>query len=500
MLKYFQSPAFFETLSVLFFTLLVLVCVKKINDKYFCEENRNKSWYQVAINISRGLVAIFLFIVVAIILSINGIRIGRYIAGLGVVGALASFALQEPIKDLIMGVTIIFEGYFKVGDVIIYNGVYAKVISFNVRSTKLFEIDRECITTVSNRNISEISIASDWIDVHVPVGYDQDLRVSRIIVRECARRIERLRYVYSCDFLNTQELAASWIEYKLRIHCLAEKRSAVRRNALAVIQDVFYEHTMEFPLEVKILYDAGKLAENDVKLPKSALQEAGKIASIKKKYDYELGKGAARSKTCSVDGSLDLTKRALNEVDRYMAAENIAKKMCDRVRLLTEEIISVTKSLTDISNGEIYVERDGANYEICYKATAKIGKKALEKFTSMSSSGSNEAYSGVSGVINRAIDTMISMSRNKNMKPSDESENVMDKSIIHSDDDKKWSLNAFKENCSTEEDDEKEQDISKLSEEIEQSVLTMLSDDVKISVRANQVSIRVLVKNWEDNE
>lgn len=496
MINYFKSPAFLETLLVLFFVVIVLIIVKKIDDKYFTTENRNKSWYTAAINIQRFLIVVFFIIIAMIILSVNGIKLGRYVAGLGVVGAVASFALQDPIKDLIMGLTILFEGYYKVGDIIIYNGIYAKVISINARSTKLFEIDRECITTVSNRNISEVSIASDWVDIDLPIGYDLDLHVSRVICRECAKRIERLRYVYSCDFLNTQELAGSWITYRLRIHCLAEKRSAVRRNALAVIQDVFYEHNIEFPLEIKIVYDAGTLEKSEVKLPKALLDSTKQ--STKKKYDYELGRGAAKSKICKMDGSKDSTKRALSEVDRYMAAENVHKKMGDRVRLLAEEVILLTNSMTDVSNGELFVERNGVDYEICFKADATIDKAAIKKFTSISSTGSNEAYSGVAGLINRAIDTMVSMG--ENIKKPD-MENVMDKSIIKSDDDTKWSLNSYKEKCSTNKNGETDDKLSEIiNDEIEQSLLTTLSDDVKISVRANQVHIRVLVKNWDENE
>lgn len=497
MLEYFKSQAFLETVIVLIFALIILVIVKKIEDKYLNSENRNKSWYMAAINIKRTVLAILFLLIAATIMSINGIRLGRYVAGLGVVGAVASFALQDPIKDIIMGMTILFEGYYKVGDIIIYDDIYAKVININARSTKLFDIDRECIITVSNRNISEVAIASDWIDINVPIGYDQDLNVSRTICRECARRIERLRYVYSCDFLNTQELAPSWIEYKLRIHCLTEKRTPVKRNALAVVQDVFYEHNMEFPVEVKILYDAGKMEKPDVKFPEKGTEEISRRSAAKKKYDYELGRGAAKSKVCKMDSSTECTKKALHEVERYMAAENIHKKMSDRVRLLTEEVIALTNSMTDVTNGELFIERNGVDYEICYKADAIINKDARQKLTSISSSGSNAAYNGIAGVLNRAIDSMVYMGTN--IKKI-ESENIMDKSIIKSDEDTRWSFNAFKEKFASEKKGTSEDMDKNLGDEFEQSLLTMLSDDIKISVRANQVNIRVLVKNWTDNE
>ena len=499
-LDYLKSGQFFESVIVILIGVLIIGFSNTLDKKILKTKDGNSRWYRSAKMIFDFINTLIIILLILFVLSINGINVGKYFRSLGVIGIIASFALQDLLKDVVMGLSIMFEGYFKVGDVVVYEGEEAKVISFNVKTTRLFLTGPETTVSVCNRNINKIGIASDWVDILIPIGYDVDLRYARNICRECTKRIERLRHVYSCDFLNTQDFEDSWIDYKIRVHCLPDKKPSVRRNSNAVIQDVFYEHDLEFPLSIKVIYnvDRDKQEREDVKKLYSEDETITVYnATGHRKRDYELGRGAAKSKVCKYDGTDVSINDAIAEAERYAISENLDNSMKLRLRLLSEELLSMTRGLPSMKEGTFYIERDGLDYDICFEADAKIGKKTRDALLEVSSDNKNLAYTGISGMISHAIDSMILMSLNDRNGLNKASMNTMEESIGRADDDYKWSYNIYKEKETIQRVEDGEE--GAITESFGKSVLTKLSDDIRISVRTNHVNIRVLVKNEEDD-
>lgn len=504
MLEYFTSGKFLESIIVIAIGALIIIISNALDKRYLKTKSANDKWYGSAKMVVDFINSIIITILVFIVLSINGVKVGKYVTSLGVIGIIASFALQDILKDVIMGLSIMFEGYFKVGDVVEYNGMVGKVVSFNVKTTRIFMLDTEATLSICNRNISQIGICSDWVDIQIPIGYEVDLRYARNLCRECAKKIERLRYVYRCDFLNTQELAESWIEYKLRIHCLAEKKPSVRRNAQAVVQDVFYEHKQEFPLSIKVLYNVDpktlpSMPESEKKKYKVGDDTVVYEMSGPRKRDYELGRGAEKSKVCAYDGSEKAISTAAAEAERYAVSENLGKSMQLRLRLLSEELLSLTRSLPNVKDGNFYVERDGNDYDICFDAIAKINRETKENILRATSENAGHGYSGISGMVAHAIDSMIVMSANDKKGLSKAGMDAMEESIGKAGDDYKWSYNIYKEKEMDDGNGDEDSLDAISAEGLGRSVLTKLSDDIRVSFRKNRIYIRVLVKNEEDD-
>lgn len=509
MIEYFKSAAFFETLFLLVIGVVIFGTGNFIDKRYFKSKAGNTKWYKSSRMIIELINTVVSIILILAILSVNGVNVKRYFTSLGILGIIMSFALQDILKDVIMGLSIMFEGYFKVGDLVIFEGAAGKVVSFNIKTTKLFMLDDEQTVSICNRNIGKIGVASDWVDLNIPIGYDVDLYYSRFLCRECAKRIERLRHVYSCDFLNTQELGESWVEYKLRIHCLPEKKPMVKRNAQAVVQDVFYEHNQDFPLSIKVIYnvDEEELKQKNSEKVKLEIQKdnSGMIAphqvgtkgGHRKKYDYELGRGAAKSKTIALDGSNESIKRAIDEAERYGTSENLGQNMKLKLRLVAEELLTLTKTIPHLENGTFRIERDGNDYDMCFDATGVIDKKVRNKLVGVSTDNTNQAYEGISGLFTKAIDSMIQMSIDDKKGVNKSSQNAMEESIGKSDNNYKWSYNIYKEK---EMDFADEEGININEEEIGKSLLMKMSDDIRISVRTNHVNMRVLVKKDDDEK
>ena len=77
------------------------------------------------------------------------------IAGLGVAGVVGGLALQDALKDIIMGCNIIMDNYFVVGDSVTFEGFTGEVIEFGLKNTKIKNADG-VVYVIANREISKI--------------------------------------------------------------------------------------------------------------------------------------------------------------------------------------------------------------------------------------------------------------------------------------------------------------------------------------------------------
>ena len=91
------------------------------------------------------------------ILQINGIDVSSMLAGVGLISAFIGLAVQDLLKDIVMGTRMLTDRFFDVGDVVQYGSFEGQVESFDIRSTKIRNLNDGRILTVCNRNISEIT-------------------------------------------------------------------------------------------------------------------------------------------------------------------------------------------------------------------------------------------------------------------------------------------------------------------------------------------------------
>ena len=131
-------------------------------------DKRKKTYLKLFKNI---LKYVLLIIVSVIILQINGVNVSSIIASLGVITVIVGFALQDALKDIIMGINIVMNDYFSVGDVLKINNVEGKVIEIGLKFTRMKDINNDNIFVISNRNISESLNLSEQLDIDIPLPY-----------------------------------------------------------------------------------------------------------------------------------------------------------------------------------------------------------------------------------------------------------------------------------------------------------------------------------------
>lgn len=244
---FITSGGFVGSLVVIALTALIIMLLKKLKKSYISRDGvdgKRETNARFIFSIARYVVFLIAFITV---LQINGVNVSALVTGLGIVGIVVGFALQDVLKDFVMGNNIMLDHFFVVGDVVKYGNVTGKIVSFNIKVTRILDIDTGNFLTVSNRNISEMTVLSNWRDINIPAPYEQSAERMRKIMKEICAAAENFEHVEKCEFLGTNNFGESSIDYLIRVHCPAEFFKQTRREILGAVQDIYAREGISVP-------------------------------------------------------------------------------------------------------------------------------------------------------------------------------------------------------------------------------------------------------------
>ena len=203
---------------------------------------------------------VIIFFATIFVLDLYGVNVTSLVASLGVASAVAALALQDTLKDIISGTTIIMDNYYVVGDYITYNGFTGKVIALGIRSTKIQDFDGKTYT-IANRNINEIvnlsqSTASTLIVI--PAAYEEKVEKVERVLDEIIKEVLTWSTVKKeTSYVGIIELNSSSIDYGLRLYCSPGNIWQYKRDILRLVKVKFDKHNIEIPY-TKIEVQNGK--------------------------------------------------------------------------------------------------------------------------------------------------------------------------------------------------------------------------------------------------
>lgn len=226
---------------------LISQIIKKANNKIIKNEevNRKKQTYFKLFN--NILKYIILLIVVAIVLQINGVNITSIIAGLGVVSLIAGLALQDALKDIIMGFNLIVDEYFSVGDVIKIDNIEGKILQLGLKTTKIEDINNGNIYVTANRNINKATRLSNQVYLEIPLSYELKIEKAEKVILDIIEKIKQHKNVKTAEYVGIQEFASSSINYKLKLIIKPEVKKQTIRDVNRLIKQELDKNKIEIP-------------------------------------------------------------------------------------------------------------------------------------------------------------------------------------------------------------------------------------------------------------
>lgn len=190
---------------------------------------------------------VFIAVTVLIVLQVNGVDVSSVLAGVGIAGVVIGLAIQDWLKDIIRGSSILSDSYFAVGDIVKYKEMEGQVLAIGLKTTKLQDLKTNNILSIANRNIEEIEVVSNVIYVNVPISYEIAIEKAEKVIADMEEAIKKNNHVSNCKYVGVTELEDSCIEYCLEITCNQRYKRQVRRDALGSILRIMEDHNIAVP-------------------------------------------------------------------------------------------------------------------------------------------------------------------------------------------------------------------------------------------------------------
>ncbi len=236
MLEKLLAKEFIAPILIVAFSILIYGVISRIVKKIFrirskrINEKRQKTFVGLVNNIIKYFIVL---VALMMILEVYGIDTKSLVASLGVVSLVAGLALQDLLKDIIAGFSILLEDQYSVGDVVTITGFTGTVISLGLKTTKVKAYTGE-VKMISNRNISEVvnhSLEENNALIDVSISYEEDVeKVLTFFQDLCKRLSEELKLTHAAECLGVEELADSSVNFRIVVPAPYADKFTLARN------------------------------------------------------------------------------------------------------------------------------------------------------------------------------------------------------------------------------------------------------------------------------
>ncbi|MBR2809574.1 MAG: mechanosensitive ion channel [Erysipelotrichaceae bacterium] len=203
----------------------------------------------------------YLAVIVAFIwgLHIMGVNTTAVLAGAGIIGLIIGFGAQSLIEDIITGLFIIFEGQYKIGDIIVLDDFRGTVRSIGVRTTTIEDAggNLKIVNNSDIRNLQNRSVNISLAKCDVAVAYDTDLRRLEKVVEEALPKMyegNKDLYLAAPRYLGVEELADSGINLRFVVDVKEENIFKAQRKLRRDIKILFDESDIRIPFPQVVVH------------------------------------------------------------------------------------------------------------------------------------------------------------------------------------------------------------------------------------------------------
>lgn len=203
----------------------------------------------------------YLAVIVAFVwgLAILGVNTAAVLASVGIIGLILGFGAQSLIEDIVTGMFIIFEGQYKIGDIIILDDFRGTVKTIGVRTTTLVDPggNLKIVNNSDIRNLQNRSREDSLGICDVSVSYSTDLRRLEQVLSENLPKMYMAHkdlYLGNPRYLGVQKLGDSGIELRLVVPTREENVFTAQRQLNRDVKILFDDYNIEIPFPQVVVH------------------------------------------------------------------------------------------------------------------------------------------------------------------------------------------------------------------------------------------------------
>ncbi len=177
-------------------------------------------------------------------------------------------------------------------------------------------------------------------------------------------------------------------------------------------------------------------------------------------------------------------EEALAQAEKTAAYKGLDRKQTLHLRLLTEEMMGMMRSIAGDVSGTFWIEDEDQVYELHLKVTTSMNIEKREKLLSASTSGRNEAEKGIMGKIRSWFEPADDLPLFFTTMAAEDPAGIRTFT---------WTLYTYREQLEQYRQ-ENQYGAEEAWDELEKSVVSHVADDVKVSIRGCDVEMVIVKK------
>ena len=250
-------------LVIIFVSTIIYLLLSRITHKLLSiklrgvrfNDRRQKTTVSLMDNIIKYFIAI---VALVMILDVYGIDTKSLIASLGVVSLVAGLALQDFLKDIIAGITILFEDQYAVGDVVTIGEFKGTVTYLGIKTTRLRSFTGETLI-IANRNIDRVinhSLDNSISFMDISISYDTDIEKAKLVLKNvCDELNSELKLQEPAKVCGVQDLGRSSVDIRISFGCLYVEKIRIEQIFRERVKKSFDDNKIEIPYTQVVIHN-----------------------------------------------------------------------------------------------------------------------------------------------------------------------------------------------------------------------------------------------------
>jgi len=224
------------------------------------DQNKTKMIKDLISNIVKYFIIVMAML---IILEIYGIDTKALITSLGVLGLVAGLAVQDALKDLVSGITIIIEDQYRIGDTVKVNNFKGEVISLGMKTTRIKAFTGE-ILIIPNHLITEVinySHSKSLAIVDVSISYESDIDKAISVLNKMAENISKdmESLTGNIEVLGVQNLGSSSVDIRIIAETRPLENFGVEREIRKQAKLALDKNKISIPYPQVVIHDGKRV-------------------------------------------------------------------------------------------------------------------------------------------------------------------------------------------------------------------------------------------------
>ena len=237
-LKYLGSKTFIGSAAIIIAMFVLLYIIKQYLIKKVAYTGKDEQHKNTFVGILFSVLQYIVIVVaIVVVMRLHGVNILSIVTGLGIMATIIGLALQDTLKDIIAGINIYNSNFYKVGDMVKYNGEECDVKYFSARVTKFQSIMTNSTYTVCNSSITSIEKIKDTRFVSLEFQFYADAKKITEAFDNTVKRLEGTGYIKEIINLGLCEYGGQGPVYGILYKCPAHKNLMQRMEILKVLHE-----------------------------------------------------------------------------------------------------------------------------------------------------------------------------------------------------------------------------------------------------------------------